>query len=816
MMRASGNETSITPLHMLTAIAKERGSFGETILRAHRVGDKKLASLLPKKQGRHKPKKSPVGHLSSSCKRTLTRAVLAAWRGGSVHVGTEHLLFGAIAEPEIALPETTKKYIRGHLEEIFRAAQPLKEETRRDHQGKQKRASPPPEKRVFPEIIEKQSERQERRALEYFCDDLTARANAGTLGELVGREHELQRLIQTLSRKTKNNVLLIGDPGVGKTALAHGIAAALAQGRVAESLAEKRLFSLDLGLLVSGTVFRGEFEARLKDLFHEAVERKIILFIDEVHTIIGAGAAQGALDAANLLKPLLLHDDVRVIGATSQEEYRRSIERDPALARRFQIIHIREESTAGTLAILKTLKAQLETHHSIAISEGAVKEAVRLASSALPDRFLPDKAIDLLDEAAARLACMRIPNEQQRQRTLLKHEYESAIGEKERAVTQEDFERALHLQKKAESIAQTLEELAFPSQDVEAKQQLHAEDVSAMFAELTGLSPLLAGTTADEARSLAALLRKRVVAQEEVIRSVAQVLARAQSTLRTPHKPFGSFLFLGPSGVGKTELARALAAFFGSRSTSGETRIPLIRFDMSEFAESHSIARLLGAPPGYIGYEESGELVKRVREQKKSVVLFDEIEKAHPQLFHVLLQILDEGHLTGQDGRRVDFTSTCIVLTSNIGTQEFTKASTLGFNSPEGGSREAYETLREQTFSEVRRILQPELLNRIDGMFVFRPLDKTAIEKIVLKQLKELEKRASENHRRKIRFAVSHPALEILIRKAFVPKEGARRVARTLDRFVAIPLSNLLRQRPKIRTVEITAVRGKIVLTPKE
>lgn len=568
-------------------------------------------------------------------------------------------------------------------------------------------------------------------ALSFFCENITARAHAHVREPFYGREKEIQRIVATLLRKSKNNPLLIGEAGVGKTAIVHGLCQKIVQGDVPQELAHKKVFALDMGLLVAGSMFRGEFEARLKDVIDEASDNEVILFIDEIHTIVGAGNASGALDAANMLKPALSRDGIRVIAATTPEEYRRSIEKDVALARRFQPIMVREESEENTLALLERVRPAYEHHHGLAITQDALAAAIRYSQKYQPHRRFPDKALDLIDEAASRLRA--------------------------RGTRQDD-------------------------------KTLEGTDIKDTISEILGIETL---DDAAPSRDIADILNTKIIGQKEVIAKIGQVVTRARAGLTPSHRPLASFLFLGPSGVGKTQTAKELAfAVFGERSPHHALG-NFIRLDMSEFSEPHSISRLIGAPPGYIGYEEGGYLTEKIKRNPYSLVLFDEIEKAHPQIFNILLSILDEGMLTSANSEHVNFKNTIIVLTSNIGTEEFNrKAMGFGRNSSDGivPLETEYCAVKKNVLSSLKEIMRPELINRIDHIATFLPLTDDSLCEIAALHLDALAEKLKKEKNIAITFS---PSVARYI--AALPRgenEGARIVARAIAEHVEFPLAS--------------------------
>ena len=552
---------------------------------------------------------------------------------------------------------------------------------------------------------------------------------------MIGRDEEIQRIIQILSRRTKNNPCLIGEPGVGKTAIAEGLALKIANGEVPEHLRDKRVVALDLTGMVAGTKYRGDFEDRIKNAIDEVKKSKnIILFIDELHTIIGAGAAEGSADAANILKPSLARGDFQVIGATTLEEYRKYIEKDAALERRFQPVKVGEPSEKDAIAILKGLRDRYEAHHKVKISDEAIEAAVTLSSRYIADRYLPDKAIDLIDEAASkvRLSALTYPNEVKE----LEAELEQLESEKTAAVNEQDFERAAQLRDEQKNITEQLNKAkdSWQEQSKESAHEVSAQDIAAIVSSWTKI-PVVELTREESERllNMEKILHERVVGQNEAVSAVARAIRRGRVGIKDPKRPIGSFIFLGPTGVGKTELCKALAqAMFGDENA-------MLRLDMSEYMEKHTVSRLVGSPPGYVGYDEGGQLTEAVRRKPYSVVLFDEIEKAHPDVFNMLLQILEDGRLTDSQGRTVDFKNTIIIMTSNVGARRIIEhASVLGFKNNEESSD---VNVRELVMSELKQVFRPEFLNRVDDIIVFNKLTKPEIEEIAGKMLNTLSKR---------------------------------------------------------------------------
>ena len=621
--------------------------------------------------------------------------------------------------------------------------------------------------------------------LDQYSRDLTALSAEGGLDPVVGREKEIERVIQILSRRTKNNPCLIGEPGVGKTAIIEGIAEHIVAGIVPDTVLGKRVVALDLSGIVAGSKYRGEFEERIKKVLSEVKRAgNILLFIDEIHTIIGAGGAEGAIDASNILKPALARAEVQVIGATTMEEYRKYIEKDAALERRFQPVVVEEPSEEETVEILQGLRSRYEKHHGVTITDEALRAAVRLSARYLNDRFLPDKAIDLMDEAAAkvRLAVGKTPKEM----AALREQITKKENELEQALTDGDLEAARLAEKEKQELEEKRTKLeAKAKRELGRRQYLVGEDEIAEVVSGWTKIPVKKLTEGEAARlrRLEETLHKRVIGQEEAVTAVAKAVRRGRVGLKDPRRPIGSFLFLGPTGVGKTEISKALAeAVFGQEQA-------MIRVDMSEYMEKHSVSKLIGSPPGYVGHEDGGQLSEKVRRNPYSVILFDEIEKAHPDVFNILLQVLDDGHITDSQGRKVDFKNTIIIMTSNAGAQAIVEPKRLGFASSQD-EKQNYEHMKSSVMEEVRRIFKPEFLNRIDETIVFRSLNKADMKQIVGLLAKELTQRCQKQLN--IELLVRDGAKNYIVEKAYEPKYGARPLRRKLQNEVEDKLAQLL------------------------
>ena len=610
--------------------------------------------------------------------------------------------------------------------------------------------------------------------LDQYSRDLTQLATEGTLDPVVGREEEIQRVIQILSRRTKNNPCLIGEPGVGKTAIVEGIAERIVSGLVPDSVQGKRVVSLDLSGIVAGSKYRGEFEERIKKVIQEVTKAgNVLLFIDELHTIIGAGGAEGAIDASNILKPALARGEIQIMGATTITEYRKYVEKDAALERRFQPVTVEEPGEEQTVAILKGLRGKYEAHHHVKITDEAVEAAVRLSARYINDRFLPDKAIDLMDEAAARVR-FGVSNHTEKLAELRNQITEKEL-QLEDALSNSDIALAKQCKEEKEALEAELEKQTKKAQREIRRKNLSVteDDVADVVSGWTKIPvKKLAEGEAARLKKLEATLHKRVVGQEEAVTAVAKAVRRGRVGLKDPRRPIGSFLFLGPTGVGKTEISKALAeAVFGNEQA-------MIRVDMSEYMEKHSVSKMIGSPPGYVGHEDGGQLSEKVCRNPYSVILFDEIEKAHPDVFNILLQVLDDGHITDSQGRKVDFKNTIIIMTSNAGAQSIVEPKKLGFASSDD-EKQNYERMKNSVMEEVRRIFKPEFLNRIDETIVFRSLNKNDMKQIVTLMLKDLTDRCKSQM--DITLHVRDSVKNYIVEKAYEPKYGARPLRRKIQ-----------------------------------
>ena len=708
--------------------------------------------------------------LTPRAKKVLELAQEEGRKHGVSYVGTEHILLGLIREGE------------GVAARVLVSQGLTLEKLRREVLMQLGGIGPMPQGHPQAGAARRAGQTQ---TMDELGRDLTQLAREGKLDPVIGRDQEIQRVIQILSRRTKNNPCLIGEPGVGKTAVVEGLAQRIVENKVPEILADKRVVTLDMSAVVAGTKYRGEFEERLKKVIDEIRNAgNVILFIDEVHTLVGAGAAEGAIDAANILKPALARGELQCIGATTLDEYRKNIEKDAALERRFQPVMVGEPTIEESIEILKGLRDRYEAHHRVKITDSALKAAVKLSSRYITDRYLPDKAIDLMDEAASRvrLKAYTAPPDVKE----LEEKIETLKKEKESAVVNQEFEKAASLRDEEQKLQ---EELARIKDNWVQRKELDQsivteEDIADIVSSWTGV-PVnkLQEEESERLLQMEDTLHQRVIGQDDAVRAVSRAVRRARAGLKDPKRPIGSFIFLGPTGVGKTELARALAeALFGDEEA-------MIRFDMSEYMEKHTVSRLLGAPPGYVGYEEAGQLTEMVRRNPYSVVLFDEIEKAHPDIFHVLLQVMEDGRLTDAQGRTVDFRNTVIIMTSNVGANLIRHEQRLGFKAGERRDAMDYEAMKERVTEELRRTFRPEFLNRVDEIIVFHPLEEEHMKEIVELMLKNISKRIAEFG---LHLEFTQEAKEFLVKEGYDPVFGARPLRRVIQRMVEDELSEEL------------------------
>ena len=767
----------VEPEHLLLGLLEEGGGVACQALSELGVDPENLASHVRDLIGKSqdiiaKPVDLP---LSPRMKRAMDLAMVEARKMGVNYVDTEHILLGILADDsglavqQFRMMGLTPSAVLKQVNEILAGSS-----------GRKIAAS-------NTEANSKRKVKVKTPTLDHLGTDLTERARNGELDPVIGRENEIRRVMQVLCRRTKSNPVLIGDPGVGKTAVVEGLARQIAAGTVPEPLLEKRIVQLNMGTLVAGTKYRGEFEDRLRRIVKELTDSKgdVILFVDEVHTIIGAGNAEGATDAANILKPELSRGTFQLIGATTQDEYRKYIERDAALERRFQPVQVDEPAVDDAVKILHGLKDRYENHHHVTYTEEAINAAAKLSSRYIQDRFLPDKGIDLIDEAGARTRLLGLePPEYIHE---IEKRLEDVQHKKEEAVLSEQYELATELRDKERKISNELDNAKkeWLKNRKNEKHTITAEDIASVVAEQTGI-PVKQLTEAETTRlmRMEEEISRRLVGQDEAVSAVSRAIRRARTGLRDPRRPIGSFLFMGPTGVGKTELARCLARFMFGREDA------MIRIDMSEFMERHEVSKLVGAPPGYVGHEAGGKLTEMVRRKPYSVILFDEIEKAHPDVFNILLQVLDDGKLTDGQGRKVDFRNTVIIMTSNVGAKEAQRGNSLGFgSSAESQSERDWERTKSIILDEANRTFRPEFLNRIDETAVFKPLSRDNLMKIIDTMLDDLSVRLDTKG---VKINVTEDVKAKILEKGYKPKYGARPLRRAIQSMLEDKLSDFM------------------------
>lgn len=755
--------------HILLGIAQESDGIGAKVLRDNGLDEELIKELIEKFVGRGAAG-IPAQGLTPNAKRVVELAIMGANQLGHSFIGTEHLLMGLLREPDCAATrlivstgvDINKLYTE--IVDVFRSsdyhAQPSQAAAAGRSGGKGK---------------------SDTKTLDQFSRDLNKAAQEGQLDPVIGRSKEIQRVIQILSRRTKNNPVLIGEAGVGKTAIAEGLAQLIVAGDVPEDLRDKRIVSLDLTGMLAGTKYRGDFEERIKAALQETHKAgNVILFIDELHTIIGAGAAEGAIDAANIIKPALGRGEIQVIGATTLNEYRKYIEKDAALERRFQPVMVNEPSTEESIEIIKGLRDKYEAHHKLTITDEAIEAAVNMSGRYINDRYLPDKAIDLMDEACSRVRMKTLtpPNDLKE----IEKRIEGIVNEKEAAVKAQDFEEAAKLRDEEKSAREELDAARKKWDDKRAGQKggksVGAEDIAEVVSGWTGIPVTsLTQTESERLLKMEEILHRRVIGQNEAVSAVSRAIRRGRVGLKDPKRPVGSFLFLGPTGVGKTELCKALAeAVFGDENA-------MVRIDMSEYMEKHTVSKLIGSPPGYVGYDEGGQLTEKVRRKPYSVILFDEIEKAHEDVFNIMLQIMDDGMLTDSQGRKVNFKNTIIVMTSNVGARNITdRQKKLGFaGADEENGVKSVAEIRELVMKDLRNTFKPEFLNRIDDIIVFSQLTRENIREIASHMIATVEERLKGLG---IGLTVTDEALDKLAEQGFDPVYGARPLRRTIQNVV--------------------------------
>lgn len=791
---------SVSSEHVLLALVVEQNGIAGKVLREMDLNETEIYEEIEHLIGYGGIRSYPKGVFlpySPRMKQVFALASSEVKKTGSQKVGTEHILMSLLKDESIM---ATRIMINLGIS-LSKARQVLKQKMglAGDSAGKGMN------RRRNVNVQDKRQTPQGTPTLDSLARDLTKLAKENKLDPVVGRSREVKRLIQILSRRTKNNPVLVGEPGVGKTAIAEGLAQKIILGEVPEDMQEKRLMMLDMGSLVAGTKYRGEFEDRMKKVIDEIYnDGQVILFIDELHTLIGAGGAEGAIDASNILKPALARGELQTIGATTLDEYQKYIEKDSALERRFARIQVDEPTPEEAEVILQGLRTRYEEHHGVEITDEAVRAAVNLSVRYITSRQLPDKAIDLIDESAAKVRLDQ--TDHLTKSTVIKLEIDELVQEKEAAIQKQDFENAAQLRRQEKALRKKLQKVSA----IEAKQEqgysdrITEEDVATVVSEWTGV-PLqqLEKKESERLLELEGLLHERVVGQDEAVKAVSRAIRRARSGLKDPDRPIGSFMFLGPTGVGKTELAKALSeVMFGSEDA-------LIRVDMSEFMEKYSTSRLIGSPPGYVGYDEGGQLTEKIRQKPYSVILLDEVEKAHPDVFNLLLQVLDDGHLTDSKGRKVDFRNTIMIMTSNIGATQIREEKNVGFNVQD--VTKDHKAMQKRILEELKKAFRPEFLNRIDETVVFHSLSKDEIHTIVQIMSKAIIKRLKEQD---IQVKITPSAIDVIGKAGFDPEYGARPIRRALQKEIEDRLSEALLG-GEIRLgdhVTVGASKGKITL----
>ena len=783
--------------HLLLGLIREEEGIAHRVLSEYGVTDEMVCDVLQRSVGKGLSGTAPSQGLTPRAKSVVELAVSEAARMGSSYIGTEHLLMGILREG-------------GNM--ALRILRTMGVDPKKMYSSIVQKLNDTPHTVTSGASTANRESDKKNKTLAEFTRDLTEAARAGKLDPVIGREKEIQRVIQILSRRTKNNPVLIGEPGVGKTAIAEGLAERIASGDVPEELLDKKLLSLDLSGMVAGTKYRGEFEERIKNTLAEVKKAgNVILFIDELHTIVGAGSAEGAVDAANIIKPALGRGEIRVVGATTLNEYRKYIEKDAALERRFQPVTVGEPTPEATLEILKGLRDKYEAHHKLTITDEALEAAVQLSKRYIGDRFLPDKAIDLMDEAASQVRMTAEASSPDLK--ALEEKITALHREKTEAVAAQDFEKAAQLRDIEKNYQEQveIERDNWRKQLAQNRGNVTADDVAKVVAGWTGIP--VTRLTEDESMRLLKLeekLHQRVVGQDEAVNAVAKAIRRSRVGLKDPKRPIGSFLFLGPTGVGKTELCKTLAeAMFGDENA-------MVRIDMSEYMEKHTVSRLVGSPPGYVGHEEGGQLTEKVRRKPYSVVLFDEIEKAHEDVWNILLQILEDGIVTDSQGRKVDFKNTIIVMTSNVGAKNITAdAARLGFDGSEKGEKESeevrFDRIRDAVMADLKRTFRPEFLNRIDEIIVFRQLTEDNIRQIARRMLDVTGARMAQQG---ITLAADDDAVAELARDGFDPQYGARPLRRAIQSMVedAVAEKMLEGQLKSGDTAHVRLRDGKVVI----
>jgi len=795
--------------HILLALAVTPHTLANGILREHTIGMDQIRLVISLQT----QTKQPSPGITTDAREAIRLASIAAADFEHNQIDSEHLLLGIVSNKKshgseiIGRIGTDPEAIREQIENFFEDLKDMEDSSGHKPGSfpfninfEEQIPNPQPIMSDLPPM-------PPQKGLENFTTDLTKQAQDGKLDPVIGREREIERVIQILTRRTKNNPVLVGEPGVGKTAVVEGIAQLISSGKVPVQLLNKRLIMLDLALLVAGTMFRGQFEERIKRVLDELDKLgNAILFVDELHTIVGAGSAEGSMDLANILKPSLAKGKLRLIGATTQDEYRKFIEKDPALERRLQRVTVEEPTPDDTVKILKGIRPKYESHHGVQISDEALQVAVELSERYISDRFLPDKAIDLVDEAASAWQIQHQDQSLIKIRTL-ENQLEEIKVQKEKEVDEENFDKAAELRVKEIRLKEEIDTLNSLRQINHNNEMVGRDEIARVLSLWTGV-PVQSLKTEEKEKylNLSERIKTDLIGQDEAVESVAAAIKRSKTGISEPNRPIGSFIFLGPTGVGKTELARLLAKdLFGSRDA-------IIKIDMSEFMQQHNVSRLLGAPPGYVGYEDAGKLTEAVRRKPYSIVLFDEIEKAHPDIFNVLLQILEDGEITDAKGRKVNFRNTIVIMTSNIGINQMNRHASIGFavaGEEKKSFMEKFAEIRESIIGQLKNEFRPELINRIDKIIVFKPLDKKEIEDITALQLKRLAQRLQKEG---ISLKFDHSVKTLISIKGYDPNYGARPIRRAISDLVEDPLSEQILNGNFKRgdEVRITTQKGKI------
>ena len=779
--------------HILYGLVKEGEGIAAKVLLNKGITEDKIIRKTEEMLGRGKQIKESLGFTPRS-KKVLENAFLEAKRVGYNFIGTEHLLLAILKEEDcIAIKIITELNIE--ISKIYtEIARVINEEEDKD---------------INKEITRGKGSFALTPTLNQFGEDITLKAEEGKFDNIIGRENEIERIIQILSRRTKNNPCLIGEPGVGKTAIIEGLAEKIVNGDVPEILREKRIVNVDISGMVAGAKYRGDFEERIKKALNEVKKvGDVILFIDEVHTIVGAGAAEGAIDAANILKPLLARGEIQLIGATTIEEYRKYIEKDSALERRFSPVNVEQPSEKETIEILKGIRDKYEAHHNVKITDEAIETAVKLSSRYITDRFLPDKAIDLVDEAASQVR-MKIYNEPDEIK-MLQEKIDIIMKEKEEAIYNQEFEKAATIRDEEKELKDRLEKALNLWRKKKTKDiiEITEDNITEVISKWTGIPvQKLSQDDNEKLKNLEEKLHERVIGQDEAVKAVAKAIRRGRIGLKDPKRPIGSFLFLGPTGVGKTELSKAISEILFENENA------MIRLDMSEYMESHSVSKLIGSPPGYIGFDNGGQLTEKIRRKPYSVILFDEIEKAHPDVMNLLLQILEDGRLTDSQGREVNFKNTVIIMTSNLGARHITEKKTLGFGET-SKENEEYEEIKKEVIKELKRELRPEFINRIDEIIVFHKLNDEDMKKIAQIMLKQVENRLKEQ---KFLIEIDESVASLIIDKGIDKTFGARPLRRTIQNLIEDKISEeiLDGKLNKNKKSTINVVENEIVVNQK-